>query len=458
MKVVIWGTGSMGEKVYNKLKFDYEIIGFCDSNSKKWNKLFLEKEIFSPIKCKEMNVDVIIASDFYEEIIDTMIDIGFDVERIGYVSSKTYLVQKLSCKLNVETEVKKRTIKRILFVQSVPGIRIAKIAMVLKEKGISSDIAYLHKSLKMTGMGMKPYEKIIAINDISNFVQYVNSENYDLVFSANEPDYFTNLLLETNKKVIHDTADMMSLRADVTIEQLMHEYIANRRSHANMYVTELVKNIAYDKFSISYKKCFILNNYVLKSMKPKKYLKKLSDVDSEIHCVYEGGIIDDSRHHRYYEVLFKKIADTGIHVHFYSAFDNSSYCEQLAQIHPYIHYERTLEYEKLQTELTKYDIGLVLLNITKRNNTFLQTTFPNKIFEYLFAALPVAVSHIDSMVDFVHKYQVGDCLDFDKDIKKQLSEIRKIKINHDFLEKNHLTMDDYTDDIICFLENVVNGN
>lgn len=458
MKIIIWGTGSMAKKVYNKLKLDYEIIGFCDSNSQKWNKLFLEKEIFSPLKCKEMNVDIIIASEYYEEIIDSMIENGFEIQRIGYISPKTYLIHHVSYKFKGGTEEKESKIKRILFVQSVPGIRIAKIATVLREKGIRSDLAYLHDSVTMTGMGMEPYEKVISINDISKFVQYVNSENYDLVFSANEPDYLTNLLLETNKKVVHDTADMMSLRGDITIEQLIHEYIANRRSSANMYVTDLVKNIAYEKFSISYKKCFVLNNYVLKSMKPRKYLNKLSNTDSEMHCVYEGGITEDTNHHRYYEKIFKKIADNRIHVHFYSAFDNGSYCEQLAQSHPYIHYEGSLEYEELQTELTKYDIGLVLLNITKRNNTFLQTTFPNKIFEYLFAALPVAISPIDSLVDFVHEYQVGDCLDFDGDIQKQLSEIKKIGISHDFLEKNRLTMDDYADDIIGFLENVVYGN
>ena len=120
-----------------------------------------------------------------------------------------------------------------------------------------------------------------------------------------------------------------------------------------------------------------------------------------------------------------------------------------------MHYEGCLPYEELMTELTQYDVGLVVLNITPRNNTFLQTTFPNKIFEYLFAALPVAVANIDSLKKFANEYEVGQYLDLDGDIRGQIGQISKIKVDKDFLENNKLTMDDQAEKIIEFFERVI---
>lgn len=450
-KAIIWGTASNGEKVFHKVSGRWEIAGFCDNDCNKWNQKFMGLTVYEPENIVKMvDCDVIIASLYFEEIIDQVLEMGIDEERIFYINPLASVIQNLK---GGGVSYNKKEL-RILFVQHVPGIRIDKMACVLKNHGVRSDLAYLIESPELCiGMKRIPYENVIPINDLTEFIRYVDGEDYDLVWSANAPDYLTTLLLSSNKRIIHDTADMMSIWQDINIDQMVHEFVANRLCHANVYVTEEIRHIAEKKFDLGRREIMILNNYVLKEDKPKRFLQKLSSMDGEIHCVYEGGIWEGKRTLRYYEDIFLSIAKQNIHVHFYS--EDNEYVRALGEMHPYLHYEGCFSYEELITELTKYDVGLVMLNITKRNNTFLQTTFPNKIFEYLFAALPVAVANIDSMKKFVNQYGIGQYLDLDGDIRGQLEHISKIEVDKDFLENNKLTMDDQAEKIIGFFERVM---
>lgn len=451
-KAIIWGTASNGEKAFYKLSNLWEIIGFCDNDCNKWHQKFMGLDIFEPKDIVKLtDFDVIIASLWFEEIIDQLLEMGIEEERIFYINPMAFVIQSLK---EDQLLYKKKKRMRILFVQRVPGIRIDKMACVLKDHGVRSDLAYLMEAPEYCiGMKRIPYENVIPINDLSEFIHYVDGEDYDLVWSANSPDYLTTLLLCSNKRIIHDTADMMSIWQDINIDQMVHEFVANRLSQANVYVTDEVRRICKKKFDLGKRETLILNNYVLKEDKPKRFLQKLSSMDGEIHCVYEGGIWEGKRTLRYYEDIFLSIAKQNIHVHFYS--EDNEYVRALGERHPYLHYEGCFSYEKLITELTKYDVGLVMLNITKRNNIFLQTTFPNKIFEYLFAALPVAVANIDSMKKFVNQYGIGQYLDLDGDIRGQLEHISEIEVDKDFLENNKLTMDDQAEKIIGFFERVM---
>lgn len=454
MEIIIYGTGMAAQKAYYKLKYEHSIIGFCDSNSERWGKEFFGLPIMSPKEAiNTVNSNIVIASMYYDEIIKTLLDEECEFERIWYVRSGAWLLERVDQGMPAAVNDKKSM--KVLFVQVNPNIRIYKIAFALKAKGVWCDLAYLAVPPEMkVGMKDMPFNKVISINNLMDFIQYVNESDYDVVYSENEPDYLTALMLQSNKKVIHDNADMMSLRADTLIGDLIYEYIANKKSDANVYVTEKIRDIAFEKYGLRGKKTLVLNNYVLKKEKPTHFLKKLSKEDGELHCVYEGSYITaDPKDHRYYERMFMDIAERGIHVHFYAI--PGEYIEELSKKHEYIHYEGCLGHEELLGELTQYDIGLVFLNITKRNEAFLQTTFSNKIFEYLFAGLPVAVSDIASTKEFVRKYKVGEYLDFNGDVKAQLEEISRYSIPGDFLESNKLTMDDQADEIIRFLRDVI---
>jgi len=63
---------------------------------------------------------------------------------------------------------------------------------------------------------------------------------------------------------------------------------------------------------------------------------------------------------------------------------------------------------------------------------------PNKLFEYLMAGLPVAVSDLPEMAKIVKEYEVGEIFDPDdpKDIARTINEILKKKTKYNLMKDN----------------------
>jgi hypothetical protein len=454
---VIWGTGKSAEKAYYKLKDSYDIVAFVDNNKSKWNKKFLSKEIVAPDQLPDINADqIIIASVYYTEIADQLLQMGFS--NILYVDSKSKLLNEYRFTIPLNQKVKKteRRIRRMLFVQQDVCIRTYKISKILDKAGIEVDLAYLYSGPEQNFPNMYlPWKNIIPINNLNCFIDYVNREDYDLVHYSNEPDSLCNLLLHTNKKIVHDTHDLMSLRGDIDSNATIAEFIANKYSAANIYTTVGLKNYAFNYFGLMNKRNYVLQNLVCEDIRPKMQLEKLSKYDNEIHCVYEGGISSDPEFTRYYKNIFLRLAENHIHVHFYTKSVDIDEYKLIADTNKYIHYEGSRNIEELVTEMTKYDIGLVVFNVTARNWKHLQNASANKLYEYLLANLPIAVSNLPSLVDFVDQYHVGMYIeDWEKDINTTFKNISQIRIDEDILSKNKLTMESCAESLIDFYSKV----
>lgn len=84
-KIIIHGTGGTAQ-FYAEMDCDYEkfeLIGFSDNNEQKWNTLFLNKPVYSPAQLCSIDFDVlIIASVFYEEIAQDLMQEGIPAEKI----------------------------------------------------------------------------------------------------------------------------------------------------------------------------------------------------------------------------------------------------------------------------------------------------------------------------------------------------------------------------------------
>lgn len=347
-------------------------------------------------------------------------------------------------------------IKKIVIVQDIPCIRTHKIAKMIASKGIQVDLMYysLHP-LQVYGEIELPYKNIYKISDAKAFIEFINKSDYDIVYSANEPDYFTVLLLAADKPVIHDTHDMMSIRSKLSNEQIVLEYIANKNAHGNIYVHELQKEIAQNKFGITNKHIFVLNNLIERNLIPQNYKPKLSSLDGKIHCVYEGGLSSNKASHRYLEDFFKRLANENIHVHIYGHVDNN-YISNLVKFSPFIHYEGILPPKELIFEMTQYDVGLAYFNVNENNYYHINTVSPNKVYDYLAAGLPIAFSDLVSLKLFNEEYKVGKVIDIKKPLYKQILEITNIKIERDFIVKNNLFINSHVHELIKFFNDVKN--
>lgn len=464
-KCILFGAGFYGKGAYYKLRKSYDIIFYVDNSESIQGKKIYDIPVMSVSQMMEIydeeEMDIIICSQAYYDIANQLVDLGIVnyyvlLEGFLYRFSETEVMMPVElCK--IQHYRKEEGEKNILFVQNTACIRTHKIASIMKNNGYRVFLLYTIAPPEFNNESFKKvYDNVYTFYTSNSMIDFVNESDFDLIHSSNEPDLLTNYLLLSNKKIVFDTHDMRSIRDSIINEALVLEYIANTRSAGTIYTSEGVREIAIKKYNIPREKTFALENLIFEQIIIQKKHKKLSQLDGAIHCVYEGGIVGNNvRHHRFFENLWKKITDCGIHIHFYSQSDYE-YCISLDKKSKYLHFEGNMGSKELVTEMTKYDCGLTVFNVNESNRLFLETGTANKIYEYLNAGLPVIVGNIDSYINFVEKYKVGIYLDLEGDIKEQLTQACKIQIEDNFLVKNRMTMDSYSKDLEAFYQKIIN--
>lgn len=462
-KIILFGAGVYGEVAYYKLKLQGDIEYYVDNNPSKQNTKLHNIPIISSQELKKIYdssiYDIVICIKEYYKVIEQLNSLGINEYYImlcgllySYDTKGTLFPVKMKCIPYIKKEI---TEKNILFVQEKACIRTHKIASVLKNNGYK---VFLLQAFPMPGKNdlnfEAVYDEVYTFYTYDGLINFIDNSDFDIIHSSNEPDMLTNLLLMTKKHIVFDTHDMMSLRKPESVENLVLEYIANKASDGNIYTSNAVVEIARKKFDLADKEIIAWENTVLEQEEIISEYKKLSSIDGELHCVYEGAITgNDKMHHRFFEDIWEKIADFGVHIHYYSASDYI-YCKELENKSKYFHYEGNLDTKKLIQEMTKYDCGLAVFNANYQNRIFLESGTANKMYEYINARIPVAVGNVCSYIDFVEKYGIGKKLDMERNIKEQIAEISKIKIEKDFLAKNELTMMSKCRELIEFYEKV----
>lgn len=462
-KVILFGAGVYGNEAYYKLKLQEDIEYYIDNNPSKQATKLHNIPIISSQDLKKIYdpsiYDIVICVKEYYKVVEQLHSLGINEY---YIMSRGLLYScdakgiLLPVGMKCTPYIKMESIeKNILFVQERACIRTHKIASVMKKNGYK---VFLLQAFPVPGKNDLDfealYDEIYTFYTYDGLINFIDNSDFDIIHSSNEPDILTNLLLMTKKHIVFDTHDMMSLRRSENTETVVLEYIANTASDGNIYTSDAVVEIARKKFNLADKEVIAWENTVLEQEEIINGYTKLSSIDGEIHCVYEGGIVgNDKMHHRFFEDIWGKIVDCGIHIHYYSLSDYK-YCKELESKSKYFHYEGNLGTKALIQEMAKYDCGLLLLNINEQNKVFLETASPNKLYEYINAMLPVIVGNVTPLVDFVEKYGVGQKLDMESNIKEQIVDISKIKIEKDFLTQNRLTMMSRSQELVGFYERV----
>jgi len=75
---VLFGASGLGRLAGTILVSQYNIIGFCDNDSKKWGTEFEGIQVFPPDKLKEIKAKVIITSCYSDEIALQLTEMGID--------------------------------------------------------------------------------------------------------------------------------------------------------------------------------------------------------------------------------------------------------------------------------------------------------------------------------------------------------------------------------------------
>lgn len=457
----LFGAGFYGKIAYQKLRDMFNILAFIDNNSQKIKREDVwDLPIINGSKLESLeltNADIVICVRDYDSVARQLIEAGIN-EYYVYYDGFIYFNSSTEIMMPVELYVgtyKKRSKseKNILFVQDTACVRTHKIASVMKSAGYNVLLLYsILPPVNQYKEYSRIYDEIWTFSSIDGIRKFINDSEIDLVHCSNEPDVLVNIANMTNKPVVADTHDMLSTRDCPSCEVMLMEYLANSKCDGNIYTSDIVEKMARKKYGLCNKEVYVLENLILEQINVDR-LNKKSNLDGEIHCVYEGGV-DFYRTElpKYFENIWLRIADAGVHVHFYSINEEKS--KELASKSEYIHYEGNVGGERLIQELTQYDCGLALYNITNTNKRLTETYSPNKIFEYLEAGIPVA-ANVVAHVDFLKKYNVGDEVDLRLHVDEQIKMIVNLDVPNDFLTKNGLSMMSRKNDLIQFYARVI---
>lgn len=462
-KAVIFGAGERGTNIFRKLSDCFEVIAYADNNPSLWGLERNGAPIIPPdtlsALIKETGAVIFIANELHYLDIAAQLD-GYG---LSYYNCESYFCYELEegvwypVSFGRPAAYKKPDKEKfaVLFVQVKPCTRTDKIAQVLKARGILTYAAYIAGP---SDAGSRAYLSEFPFWTYGELLDFVNESEFDVIHCSNEPDTLVNLLIHSGKKVIHDCHDIVTMsKKTTTSPEIVLEYIANTQADGVIYPTERVQEILMRKYGTDPEKTLVLGNYPLSSFGQVERLPKLSAQDGELHCVYEGMIVDRAQAqnvpYRFYEPQFLRLEALGVHVHIYSP-NVPEYLAWLAENHPYIHYEGNYSGTELIAKMTQFDLGLLLYPV---NTAYVQLSSPNKMTEYLSAGLPVITNiEIDAFSNILKKNRCGGLVDLDReDAAAQLRTYQKIFISDDFCDTHGLTMDANAGRILSFYEKVI---
>ena len=299
---MIFGCGFQGRTSIHKLSKFYDVICWSDNNVELWNTEIDNLPVLSTSKlaelCAEQDIDVFICTLSFQPIISQLrhISINLFVCVCGffYRVGRDCVLYPYALGMTKPYHKVKPDEKSILFVQDTPCVRTHKIASVMAGRGYSVFLLYVfcppEDTMYVGYCGQ--YRGIFTVSSPDELIAFVKMSDFDIVHSFNAPDIITNILLHTNKKIVFDVHDTVTLAGDesITFKNLIFENLANTACDGIIYTSPGILAISKKRYHIGDKPAISLGNLPLREITLETRLSKLSEHDKELHLVYAGSM------------------------------------------------------------------------------------------------------------------------------------------------------------------------
>ena len=283
----------------------------------------------------------------------------------------------------------------------------------------------------------------------------------DVFHCHNEPSWFVTLIKESvDTPVVLDVHDSFLSRTTVDEESLLrekgeesHRVTTEERNNlqaadALVYPGHAFKSVVADEFDLT-QPSLVLPSYV------PKFLHRYNTGPWHGGVCYEGkvNLPDDTAHGFHYceyKPLAKSLHNFGIDFHLYAGRNDKQFFDTYNDI-AFVH--GPLDYKGLIKSISSHDWGLVG-NLHKAPQWSI--AFPNKMFEYIAAGVPVVSMNADACADFVKSEGVGIAVDDAEDLAWRWPEHRQCR-NNIIKRRMDWCMDDHIYELINLYQEVSCG-
>lgn len=310
-RVIIYGAGKMGERVYECLKDIYKVMFFIDKDINKQKRGAKGLEVFPPCKIKEYrNIKIIIASVYYKEMLKDIS--AYMPNNISVWSEAEIRIPNLE----IQEQLNKRTIDLNAFFMQQDSIELnaltfmpgsssaldyALIKMIAKvfERKVYLEIGtYIGESInsvidlceKCYSVTVSPYSVPYGmaswcrelnlphysgrlIDEKRCTTYYADSKNFDFSEIGNSVDLFFIDGDHSYEGVYHDSKNIFSVMKEDAIV-IWHD-VRKRSLEYNGEVVCAIRDALQEKFD----HVFVCNNNLCGIYLPEKYQEKFSRIE-----------------------------------------------------------------------------------------------------------------------------------------------------------------------------------
>jgi hypothetical protein len=389
-KVVLFGASSLGKSFYEVYKETFNIIAFCDNDKDKWGQMFNGISIISPNNLLDYKEALVIITSMYYEEIKTQLE---DIEFFRFISyeffNDTYkLMNVFSDKLyyyrNSNYNISFSNAKSILFIteDSDDLYKLQAIGNLLILKGFKVNYGNLTKDLQFQYNKNK-----IKFNCLDEFTNFINNLGFGLINFTNKSIKLVEDSTGFKSKIVYFYDNNNSIKECIFDNSIIHEVIDYKINKSNTSLPFTYNNFSSELIETDKSIIVNINNYIFDYNNTCNF-DKISYFDNEIHCVYCGEISRKKDNIYYLEKKFLKLAEKKVHIHLYTGCEDVNYLKKLENLNKYIHWEGKLSLNSVH-ELSKYNIGLALININQQNVFFTNSIIPKNIYYYIAANIPI---------------------------------------------------------------------
>jgi len=213
-------------------------------------------------------------------------------------------------------------------------------------------------------------------------------------------------LVDSGEPFIAHQHDIYSMRMDDFFEPFLH-----RPKHiVSIFTSQAHRDHVCSQWGIPFGDGHIIWNLPVLAWQPEVPKPRVRVPRS---VVYFGGISLDPRAntgYRFYLPQWRRLADAGIQVHFYTHGTMSRGVHTTYRSHPMIFPHNRIPHHQLYQEISKYTVGFNgynnLAGVPPKWRDFAVTCVPNKAFDYMFAGIPTLAYNLGESEKYVKPWTV----------------------------------------------------